>query len=73
MNKYNYNNYDLYQSYIPYNTDQKDERIAGGFIFPFLLGGVTGAAIAPAFWNNNRPVYYYPPIATPYYYPRRWF
>ena len=54
-----------------------DERIAGGFVFPFLLGGVTGAALAPSFWgnNNNRPVYYYTPM--PYYYPyqtpRRWF
>lgn len=72
-NKYNYNNYDLYSAYTPYNTQAKDERLAGGFIFPFLLGGVTGAAIAPSFWNNNRPVYYYPPIAMPYYYPRRWF
>ena len=69
----NKNNY-MYQNYIPYNYNN-DERFAGGFIFPFLLGGVTGAAIAPAFWNNNRPVYYYP-TPMPYYpnyYPRRWF
>lgn len=39
----------------------------GGFVFPFLLGGVTGAALAPNFWNN-RPIYYqYPPY--PIYYP----
>lgn len=70
--------------YIPNNYYQQsnsanDERLAGGFVFPFLLGGVTGAAIAPAFWNNgygynSRPVYYYQP--GPYYYPyppRRWF
>jgi len=58
-----------------YNNYNNDERLAGGFVFPFLLGGVTGAAIAPAFWNNNKPMYYYPPY--PYYYPypyqRRWF
>ena len=54
------------------------ERLAGGFVFPFLLGGVTGAAVAPAFWNNgynNRPIYYAPYPYMPYnpYPPRRWF
>lgn len=45
---------------------QSNDRFVGGFVFPFLLGGVTGAAIAPAFWN--RPNYYYPyPIYGPYY------
>ena len=62
-------------NYNAYQNQNNDERLAGGFVFPFLLGGVTGAAIAPAFWNNNRPVYYYQPY--PYYYPygynRRWF
>lgn len=53
-----------------------DDRLIGGFAFPFLLGGVTGAAIAPAFW---RPAYqpyprpypgpYYPPRPYPYYRP----
>lgn len=43
----------------PYNEDRL------GFAFPFLLGGVTGAAIAPAFfrpgYGYNRPMpYYYP-------------
>ncbi|MCM1371124.1 MAG: hypothetical protein NC181_04490 [Clostridium sp.] len=37
------------------NYYQNDNRLVGGFAFPFLLGGVTGAAIAPAFWN--RPTY----------------
>lgn len=71
-----------YGYYVPtYNTrsnNPNDERLVGGFAFPFLLGGVTGAAIAPAFWNNgygyNRPSYYYP--YNPYQYgypPRRWF
>ena len=55
-----------------------DERLVGGFAFPFLLGGVTGAALAPSFWGPgygyNRPPYYYPPRPRPYPYPpRRWF
>lgn len=60
-----------------YVKNTNDERLAGGFVFPFLLGGVTGAAIAPAFYrpNYNRPVYYSPyPYQYPYYYQqRRWF
>ena len=45
-----------------------DRLIAGGFAFPFLLGGVTGAALAPAFW---RPAYQpYPRPYPPYYPPR---
>lgn len=75
-----YNNM-MYGYYVPagYQTsNNKDERIAGGFVFPFLLGGVTGAAIAPAFWNNGygynrRPVYYYQPGPYYPYPPRRWF
>ncbi|MEG2351534.1 MAG: hypothetical protein RSA10_02860 [Bacilli bacterium] len=62
----------------PVNGNQSDERIIGGAAFPFLLGGVTGAALAPAFWRPgygyNRPNYYpYPPypVYPPYpnYYP----
>ncbi len=71
-----------YGYYMPTNTKYKttsnsnDERLAGGFVFPFLLGGVTGAAIAPSFWNNNNnrpPVYYYQPGPYYPYPPRRWF
>ena len=34
----------------------------GGFLGPFILGGITGGLISPLFWNN-RPIYYpyYPP------------
>ncbi len=72
------NNSYLYYPNNAYQNNQNDKRIAGGVVFPFLLGGVTGAALAPAFWNNGygynkQPMYYapYPPYPTPYY--RRWF
>ena len=57
-NEYNYSNKQTYNG--------SDNRLIGaGFAFPFLLGGVTGAAIAPAFWRPpyNRPYYgsYYGP------------
>ena len=64
-----------YGYYMPYAyaaNNQNDERLAGGFVFPFLLGGVTGAALAPAFWRPNRPVYY-PPYQPMPYPPRRWY
>ena len=39
----------------------------GGFLVPFILGGITGGLIAPVF---NRPVYYQPyPMYPPYYRP----
>lgn len=57
-----------------YGSD--DNRLIGaGFAFPFLLGGVTGAAIAPAFWRPpyNRPYYGPGPFYGPYYGPYRPF
>lgn len=51
------------------NVVPSDERFfAGGFLGPFVLGGITGGLLAPAF-NNNRPIYnnYYP--SYPPYYP----
>lgn len=52
------------------NIYPNDERF-GGFVFPFLLGGVTGAALAPNFWRPpyNRPPYPYPYQPYPYYGP----
>jgi len=55
------------------NVNQQDERFIGGFLGPFILGGITGGLVAPFFNNNygyNPPPpyytnnYYYPP----YYY-----
>ena len=67
----NYQN--MYRPNRPNRPDFDDDRLIGGFAFPFLLGGVTGAALAPNFWRPNygpnygyRP-YPYPPY--PYYGP----
>lgn len=75
---YTQNSYFPINNYRPnigssFSPNKSDDRIVGGFAFPFLLGGVTGAAIAPAFFGgyNNRPYYYnnyyYPPYYQPYY------
>lgn len=80
----NYESYNPYSNMMYQNNDNihyvsnDDERlIGGGFAFPFLLGGVTGAALAPAFYRpypyyNN---YYYPPYYynRPFYPRRRWW
>ncbi len=65
-------NYPSYFSSSNQGIGNSDRFIGAGFAFPFLLGGVTGAAIAPAFWRPpyNRP--YYPgPFYGPYYGPFR--
>lgn len=50
-----------------YTNDGDDRFIGAGFIAPFLLGGLTGAALARprCCWGNPwvRPVW---PVATPY-------
>ena len=50
----NYYNYRVPNTYG--NVYENDDR----FLFPFLLGGVAGAALAPAFYR--RPVFYPPPV-----------
>lgn len=45
-----------------------DRFIGGGFAVPFLLGGITGGLLAPAFYPRPfypRPIY---PLPTPYPY-----
>lgn len=39
-----------------------DNRLVGGFLGPFILGGITGGLIGPAFYP--RPIY--PPYPPPY-------
>lgn len=50
-----------------------DNRILGGFLGPFVLGGITGGLIAPYFYRPNyypyQPYSIYP---VPYYPYRRW-
>lgn len=48
------NNYRPYPIKRPNNGDR---FIGGGFLGPFILGGITGGLLAPTF---NRP--YYPPM-----------
>ena len=60
----------MYNNLYPYqgknfNYNKKDSRfVGGGFLAPFLLGGITGGLLAPAFYP--RPIYtpipYYPPV-----------
>ena len=64
------------QSKMPTYTNNDDRFIAGGFLGPFILGGITGGLLAPAFSNPGygygRPVYnnyYYPYPPYPYYGP----
>ncbi len=42
--------------------------IGGGFLGPFLLGGLTGGLVAPFFYGGGygRPNYYYGPYYRPY-------
>ena len=51
--------------FVP-NHGTYDER--GGFLVPFILGGITGGLTAPLFMNHNgynQPYYY-----NNYYYPK---
>lgn len=60
-----------------YQNTNDERLIGGGFLGPFLLGGITGGLVAPFFYgpgygygrpyyNNN--YYYYPyPYYGPYY------
>ena len=52
---------------MPYNNNR---LIGGGFAFPFLLGGLTGGLLAPAFYPRPYPIYppYRPYPPYPMYY-----
>lgn len=58
------------RNYIPYGY-RNNNRLAGGFFGPFILGGITGGLLAPAFYPRPYPVYNapYPPYPNyPYQY-----
>jgi hypothetical protein len=54
-----YNNYNSYNNY-------NDRLFGGGFAGPFILGGITGGLLAPAFYP--RPYYYPMQGSYPIYY-----
>ena len=63
--------YQNYSSYSKYPIQYTSDSFAGGFLAPFLLGGITGAVVAPAFYGGGRPYYsnnYYYPYPNSYYY-----
>lgn len=65
-----YSNAQTPNSYDYIQGDSDDRN----FLFPFVLGGITGGLLAPAFYRPYpyyyRPYpYYYPPYP---YYRRRW-
>ncbi|MFA5603698.1 MAG: hypothetical protein WDA12_02445 [Bacilli bacterium] len=64
-----YNNNYQYQTPYDDNFRNQDDRIiaGGGFAAPFLLGGLTGALLAP--YAYNRPYYQPYPVYYPYYPP----
>ena len=77
----NFNPYNQYRisssmsssSSNPYINNSSDRIIAGGFLGPFILGGITGGLVAPYFYGgyggryyNN---YYYPYYPNYYYRP----
>ena len=64
-----YNPNYVYQPQRPIRFNNTNNRIiGGGFAVPFLLGGLTGGLLAPAFYPRPyyRPMPY--PYPNPYYY-----
>ena len=56
---------------IPSNFNDNSRLVGGGFLGPFILGGITGGLVSPLFYGGyGRPYYnnyYYPPYYGPYY------
>ena len=61
-------NQNFYGKTPVFNNYRDNRLIGGGFAVPFVLGGITGGLLAPAFYP--RPYYYPappPPRPYPYY------
>ena len=46
--------------------------VGGGFLGPFILGGITGGLLAPSFYPRPYPIvspYFPPTVPRPIYYP----
>ena len=57
----------MYRNY-PYRGPVGNRFIGGGFLGPFVLGGITGGLLAPAFYPRPYPIYpAYPPYPPIYY------
>lgn len=67
MNYGRQSNFNSYQPNSPSNPgNQPGGDRVGGFLFPFVLGGITGGLLAPNFYPRPYyPPYYYRPY--PYY------
>lgn len=61
-----YNNYNYRRNFYNVRRPIGDRIIGGGFFGPFILGGITGGLLAPAFYPRPYPVYPYPPMPGPY-------
>ena len=57
-------NQNFYRRPQPMSYNRNNRFIGGGFAVPFLLGGLTGGLLAPAFYP--RPYYPYPVYPRPY-------
>ena len=56
----------MYSSYKNLNNNR---FMGGGFLGPFILGGITGGLVAPLFYNRPYYNYYpYPQYPMPYSY-----
>ena len=51
----------------PIGPNYSNNRFGGGFALPFLLGGITGGLLAPAFYPRPIPYAPYPYPAYPIY------
>lgn len=66
MNSHASNSMPVYSN----SQGSSDDRIfAGGFLGPFVLGGITGGLLAPAFYPRPYPMRPYPMRPYPYYGP----
>ena len=65
-------NYQYLRQPNNFNIPQNERIIGTGFLAPFLLGGITGGLLAPAFYPRPYNNYYYP---VPYqnYYPNNYY
>lgn len=54
----------MYNRFYP---QRGNSRFGGGFVVPFVLGGIAGSL-----WNNNRPIFFYP-VPTPFPYQSQQF